>query len=252
MGEVLLANAGNTFTSVGFWTGESVTRVTCIRTGVLLQNPDRICAAVGADGESVWVMACCVLPEAQNALRERFGQRILFLCSRMVNAVDFSGVDTETLGQDRIANVAAANALYEPPVMIVDCGTAITTEVIDAQRRFRGGVIAPGRGLQRWALEQGTGQLPNISCEHVSDTVTATCTVDAIAGGVDEGMTAAVGHWIAAVQKELNMVCPAVATGRDARFFCDRVRELEAAPPDFTLYGLGIAARSQFGGMNCC
>ncbi|MFQ8868402.1 MAG: type III pantothenate kinase, partial [Eggerthella lenta] len=48
------------------------------------------------------------------------------------------------IGADRVADAVAAKALYGAPVIVVDFGTATNMEVVDADGRFIGGVIAPG------------------------------------------------------------------------------------------------------------
>ena len=50
----------------------------------------------------------------------------------------------ETVGSDRICNVAAALKLYNIPAIIIDFGTATTYDVINKEGNFIGGVIAPG------------------------------------------------------------------------------------------------------------
>src|SRR4029077_2487331 len=52
--------------------------------------------------------------------------------------------DPMAAGADRIANAVAALHLYGAPVIVVDFGTATTFDVILKERRYRGGVIAPG------------------------------------------------------------------------------------------------------------
>jgi len=50
----------------------------------------------------------------------------------------------KSLGQDRVANAVAAYALYGGPVAVVDIGSFITSEVVDADGVFIGGCIAAG------------------------------------------------------------------------------------------------------------
>jgi len=50
----------------------------------------------------------------------------------------------ETVGADRICNVAATLKLYNTPAIIVDFGTATTYDVVSKNGDFIGGVIAPG------------------------------------------------------------------------------------------------------------
>lgn len=63
------------------------------------------------------------------------------------------------LGVDRWVCMVAVRALYREPVCIVDCGTAITVDVLDSMGRHRGGVICPGVTLMQDALTRGTDEL---------------------------------------------------------------------------------------------
>ena len=50
----------------------------------------------------------------------------------------------ETVGTDRLCNIAYTIKHYDVPSIIVDFGTANTYDVIDARGIFIGGAIAPG------------------------------------------------------------------------------------------------------------
>lgn len=65
----------------------------------------------------------------------------------------------ETVGVDRLANVAGAVGLGMKRAVIVDLGTAITVDLL-ADGDFRGGLIAPGMTLQARALHEHTSALP--------------------------------------------------------------------------------------------
>jgi type III pantothenate kinase len=55
--------------------------------------------------------------------------------------------------------MVGARHRYRGPVCIVDCGTAVTLDVLDAEGRHLGGVILPGLRLMRDALLQGTSRI---------------------------------------------------------------------------------------------
>ncbi|MGR8934797.1 MAG: type III pantothenate kinase [Gammaproteobacteria bacterium] len=65
----------------------------------------------------------------------------------------------QKLGVDRWLCLLAAHRYHKLPACIVDCGTAVTVDVIDAQGIHRGGVIAPGLQLMKQSLQTGTQQL---------------------------------------------------------------------------------------------
>ena len=66
------------------------------------------------------------------------------------------------MGADRIANACAANYLYHSPAVVVDFGTATTFDVVSGDRKFLGGIIAPGIGISAEALSSFTSLLPKV------------------------------------------------------------------------------------------
>lgn len=66
----------------------------------------------------------------------------------------------EKLGVDRWLCLLAARHYYPLPSCIVDCGTAVTVDIINNQGVHQGGVIAPGLRLMKQALYRGTQDLP--------------------------------------------------------------------------------------------
>lgn len=66
-----------------------------------------------------------------------------------------------TLGVDRALNLLGAGATYGWPVLVVDCGTALTFTA-GTQESFYGGAILPGLRSQLRALHEHTDALPLI------------------------------------------------------------------------------------------
>ncbi|VAW89421.1 Pantothenate kinase type III, CoaX-like [hydrothermal vent metagenome] len=67
-------------------------------------------------------------------------------------------VNPERLGVDRwLAMIAATDAgNVGVPVCVIDCGSAITIDVVDVGGQHLGGMIAPGLSMMRNALVKGT------------------------------------------------------------------------------------------------
>jgi type III pantothenate kinase len=65
----------------------------------------------------------------------------------------------EKLGVDRWLALLAARRHYSLPVCIVDCGTAITVDLLDEKGRHLGGMICPGLELMKQSLSAGTEAL---------------------------------------------------------------------------------------------
>lgn len=65
----------------------------------------------------------------------------------------------EMLGVDRWLAMVAAFSRYKSPVCVIDCGTAVTVDVVDGQGIHRGGLIMPGLQLMRASLFCNTSKL---------------------------------------------------------------------------------------------
>ena len=73
-----------------------------------------------------------------------------------------------TLGSDRLAAVIGASSLKPgKDLLIIDAGTCITYEVIDARGNYWGGNIAPGMQMRLRALHEFTARLPLVEAEGV-------------------------------------------------------------------------------------
>ena len=167
--------------------------------------------------------------------------RLRVLTAESATGMDFGEVDTRTIGADRVANALAAAALLPLPAVVVDCGTAITFEVVAAGPTFRGGAILPGRAMAAAALRGSTAQLPKIRLSVGRPKPCGTNTEAAIAAGIGLGS-------IGAIREILNALGPAAGqahvTGGDADYFSLHVPELRRAPTHFTLRGLAEFAKS--------
>ncbi|MCB9870224.1 MAG: type III pantothenate kinase [Planctomycetes bacterium] len=65
-----------------------------------------------------------------------------------------------TLGSDRWVAAFAAHHGFGEACVVVDCGTAVTIDLVDANGRFRGGMIAPGAATMAFGLAQRAPVLP--------------------------------------------------------------------------------------------
>lgn len=218
-------------------------------TQILEVEPDggrTICTVPTADfdpaslPDEAEIAAACVVAEKMDALRARgVGFATPEAASRFL---DFSLVDASTLGQDRVANAVylAVNAVL--PAVLLDFGTCITAEVVDAQKRFLGGAIFPGRALMRRALNLYTSKLPFVALADELPPCPGANTADAIRMGTDAAAVDAVAGCLARLEKHLGCR-PAVYTcGGDRAFFL-RAPELACMADggdDFTLRGVEL------------
>ncbi|MDZ7722437.1 MAG: type III pantothenate kinase [candidate division KSB1 bacterium] len=116
------------------------------------------------------------------------------------------------VGSDRICNAVAGYTLYDPPLLIVDFGTATSFDVISRQGHYRGGVIAPGIEMSSQLLHQRAARLPSISLEF-PDTVVGNTTVKSMQSGLMWGTVEMINGITRRIDKELGETTTKIATG---------------------------------------
>lgn len=142
------------------------------------------------------------------------------------------------VGLDRLANAAGAVALFAPPIIVVDLGTATTFDLVDASRAYLGGVIVPGPALMAEALSLRTARLPRIAPERPARIVGGS-TVEALQSGLYWGTIGAIDYLVEAIERELGWEgATVVATGGEARAVMNDARRIGRVEPDLTLFGL--------------
>lgn len=109
----------------------------------------------------------------------------------------------QTLGTDRIAAaVAAATLLPGRNVMIVDVGTCITFDFVNANGEYIGGNISPGPSMRFKALHQFTARLPKVERRGITPEI-GTTTMTAIRSGVLHGIKYEIEGYINAYAKKI-------------------------------------------------
>jgi type III pantothenate kinase len=149
----------------------------------------------------------------------------------------------ESIGQDRLANAVALAHLYGAPGIVIDFGTAVTFDILSADRHYIGGVIAPGLRLMTDYLHERTALLPQVElCE--PDSAIGKSTVGAIQAGAAIGYRGMVQGILEALKKEMpaGLQVHVVATGGDAGWIMSGMKESIPVDPDLTLHGLRIVA----------
>ncbi len=202
------------------------------------KNCDTVSLEILEIPEDIPVAAATVVPKVKEWFK---GNDVFWVDNKVKTGIDLSFVDASTLGADRIANLAALASAADLPAIIVDCGTAVTIEVLDSNKVFRGGQIAPGRFLLRKSLADYTAQLPFLPVDDIKADTFGWTTPDAIRLGTDFGLIGAVKEFIKQTKKELGVNdCPVFVTGGDSKILIDNIEGLKAVSSAFTL--LGIAA----------
>jgi type III pantothenate kinase len=143
----------------------------------------------------------------------------------------------ETLGKDRLAAaVYGASAFPGKEVLVINAGTCITYDFVNARGEYIGGSISPGLQLRFRSLHTFTGKLPLVSFKKVSNPI-GKDTESAILSGVICGMI----HEIEGVAGFYLGKYPEVKiilSGGDVNYFVKQLKISIFAVPNCVIYGL--------------
>jgi type III pantothenate kinase len=251
---ILVADVGNSETTLGVYEGETMRGHWRIMTGVprtadeyglLLRqlliddgiNPTHVTGAAIAS-----VVPRVTLPLVA-ACRS-------WLKDKPVHQIDSTSklpikLDVEeplTVGADRIVNTLAASRLFKRDAIVVDMGTATTFDCITADGVFIGGVISPGVLMMAESLTRNTAKLPatelilpkRVIGRRTEENIRAGVMYLA-ADGIDGIVRRIKTEWPG---KETPLV---IGTGGLAETFKPLCKELQQVDPYLTLRGLQIA-----------
>jgi type III pantothenate kinase len=142
-----------------------------------------------------------------------------------------------TQGADRIAAIAGTKRLFpETDVLIVDAGTAITIDFIDASGIYKGGNISPGIASRFKSLHDYTQQLPLLDKNEVHNLLGKN-TSEAIEAGVLNGIVFEIEGYINDLLKNYKHL-KTIITGGDAEFLSGKIKNTIFVESNLVLTGL--------------
>lgn len=129
-----------------------------------------------------------------------------------------------TLGADRLAAVVGAVTLMpDTDLLVIDAGTCITYDLVDAAGNYLGGNISPGVEMRLDALHQRTARLPRIGADGDTPDLgydTETAIRAGVVRGIGYELQGCIRHW----QKRYAAL-RIFLTGGDRYAFSDAVRK---------------------------
>jgi len=169
-------------------------------------------------------------------IRNRWGLRVEWFRSRPKTLGLVNGYrDSGQLGSDRWAALVGAHGLLPGPIGVVDCGTAITLDVIDEGDRHLGGLIVPGLELARLSLLAGTATIGEAGNRATG--LLGRSTAECVANGTTLGLAGALERWMAEVEESVAGIAWLVTGGAWPRL-SSRIRKTVRYDPDLVLKGL--------------
>ncbi len=245
---LLVIDIGNTNTNIGLfldskllinWNVASDSKRTQDEYGILLLN------LINSIQEKFAVKSCIIstvvppLGETfKAALRKYFNIDAFLLSYKSKLPFNIALKNPKEIGADRIANAAAAVKMYKLPAIVIDFGTATTFDIVDENKNFVGGIIAPGPKIQANSLSSFTSKLPKVKIEAPKDAI-GKDTISAMLSGIVRGHACMIDGMIKLCEEELNQKATIVATGGfSSVLFPNMERRADFINKDLTLQGL--------------
>lgn len=176
-------------------------------------------------------------PKIGRVLNKLVGVKPLIVGPGVRTGLDVQYDDPREVGADRIVNAVGGLSRHEPPLIIVDFGTATTFDVIMPPNIYLGGCIVPGLSIARDALVTRTAMLPKVEIRSVERIVGRT-TADSIRSGLYQGTGAMVDGLVDAIAEEQHIDPTVIATGGLSQLIRQASKRIEHVEPDLTLWGL--------------
>jgi type III pantothenate kinase len=238
----LVVDIGNTFTKIGVFEHDELLETsqyqlvdTAVIAGFLNKHTiSRAIISTVKAGGAQWEPALSKKTE------------VIWFSAGMTGAVNNRYQTPATLGPDRLAGVIAANHLY-PGVnsLVIDAGTCITYDWVDAKGNYFGGSISPGLKMRFKAVNYYTASLPLINADETFTEIYGNDTASSIRSGIQNGIKYELTGFIESYKsniKDLNIIL----TGGDSIFFDTLLKNSIFAPcikidPHLVLKGLNAA-----------
>ena len=147
-----------------------------------------------------------------------------------------------TLGLDRIAAAVGANKMCpNTPLLVIDMGTAITYDFVNASNEYEGGNIAPGVNMRLRAMNNYTNKLPLLEARQ-EERLLGNDTISAMMAGVMRGIEFEIEGYISEIKKK-NANLSVFLTGGDVFFFEKTVKSSIFVVSNLLLMGLNEILR---------
>ena len=247
---LLVLEVGNTNTKIGVYDGERL-QVSWRLTSRREQTADEYGLFVetlfrtrGIDPRRINGIAISnVIPPVQQTLE--------LMCEKYFGLTPYSvepGVNTpmpldvenpREVGADRITKSVAAAAIYGPPLIVVDLGTATTFDCVNAAGAFIGGAIAPGIATATEALVARAARLYRVEFVRPKEAIGRN-TVTNMQSGVVYGYAGLVDGLVARMKAEMAGQAKVIGTGGYATLIAEAARSIDHVNVDLGLEGLRL------------
>lgn len=147
------------------------------------------------------------------------------------------------LGVDRWVCLIGAHAINKEPTCVVDCGTAVTIDVLGKKGEHLGGMITPGVHLMKSTLLNNTSDIGEAG--NNSTGFLGKCTADAVQNGAIHSIAGLIERVVQELKKENGKLFQLILTGGDAELIKSHLNCDARLIRDLALKGLSVITRDQ-------
>lgn len=180
-----------------------------------------------------------VLNSIKTAIKKLTGKKCLVVGPGLKTGLNIKVENPAQTGADLVVGAVAALREHEPPVIIIDMGTATTMFVLDQTGAFIGGCISPGVKISMDALTDRTALLPGLQLDQPQKAIGRN-TIDCMRSGIMMGAACMIDGMVERMEEELGQQATVIATGGIAKFVLPMCRTPIRYEKDLILRGLAI------------
>jgi type III pantothenate kinase len=248
---LLALDIGNTNVTVGVFDDERIVATWRLATDTHRQ-PDEYALQLkdllpmkGVTVSSIdGIALCSVVPPLtgvfQEACEALFGITPLIVGTGTKTGVRIRYDNPRDVGADRVADAAAAFAIYGGPCIVVDMGTATVFDAISSDGEYLGGAIALGIGVAAESLYSATSQLRRVELSPPASAIGKN-TAHSIQSGLIFGYAGLIDEMVARFKQEMDAPdATVIATGGLAPIMAKQAKSLGIVNEELTLEGLRL------------
>ena len=183
-----------------------------------------------------------VLNSIQTAIKKLIGKAPLVVGPGLKTGLNIQIENPAQTGADLVVGSVAALRAHEPPIIVIDMGTATTMMVLNDQGAFVGGAIAPGVKISLDALTERTALLPGLQLDQPKKVIGRN-TIDCMRSGMMIGNACMLDGMIDRMEAELGSKTTVIATGGIAKFIVPLCTHEITYDKDLLIKGLAILYR---------
>lgn len=175
----------------------------------------------------------------QRVCRQHFGVTPIVVGPGVRTGIRVLYDNPREVGPDRILHAVAALEQYDPPLVIVDLGTACVFDAVSRDGDYLGGAIAPGIGLASQALFSRAAMLHRVSIEQPDGPIGRN-TVHSMQSGIFFGYVEMVRGMVRRFKEAIGDEALVIGTGGYAELIAEEAGCFDVLEENLNLDGLRL------------